>query len=83
MSIPTLAGLRHRIDVITPELPDSLSRTEVATLMMSYQLQGMSIAIQMIENELGSHPGSRKAVFDLESMAAELIHSLGGQWSEW
>jgi hypothetical protein len=80
---PTVDELRHRIDNLTPILPEQMSRTEVATLMMSMQLQGMAIAIAIAGGRPFTREQALMSASELLVLSDGLIGSLGGDWVTW
>lgn len=81
--VPTIEELRHRIDRLTPTLPEHMSRTEVATLMMSMQLQGMAIARAITGDRILTPEQARMSADELLALSDGLIGSLGGDWITW
>jgi hypothetical protein len=77
--IPSLDELRHEIDMMAPILPDRMSRTEVATLMFAMQLQGMSIAIDVLRTTPISPEAMDIAVRKLLSLSEQLVDSLSDE----
>jgi hypothetical protein len=71
----TIEELRHRIDTLTPGLPDLVSRTEVTTLMLAMYLHGSVSALET-PLEMFLPEARRLTALSLHDMADELIASL-------
>lgn len=77
--IPSLDELRHEIDIMAPALPDRMSRTETATLMFAMELQGMSIAIEVLRTAPIPPEAMDAVVRELQSLSDQLIDSLSDE----
>ncbi len=74
MSIPDMEQLRHRIDVLTADMPDDLTRTELVTFALAVTVQGIALALEMFPPELVNDPAARRLVVaDLTETAVSLM----------
>lgn len=56
-----ISKVRHQIDTLTPTLPESMTRTEIATFAVAMQLYGMATALTVTASILAYNPAVMRA----------------------
>jgi hypothetical protein len=67
---------RHKIDALTPDVPDGMTRSQIATLTIAMQMQGAAVAMYMLTPELLNDSDARSQLaIAFQKLANELIKS--------